>query len=62
MKHRYFITVNFILYADTDVDAVNNAVEFVQQFEKDNDNQAKLIEVIRNDFGSFKSEIIYKPN
>ncbi|MEM6815296.1 MAG: hypothetical protein AAF600_13075 [Bacteroidota bacterium] len=55
---RYVVTMDFYVYADSDVEAVDQAKKYADDFDSAKDNRANVISVHENPFASTVSRLI----
>jgi len=55
---RYVITLDAYIYADTDEEAVNQAADLVKKMNKKYDNDADVVSLHEQPFGTFESRKI----
>ena len=51
-QKRYAVTIDFFAWADSDLEIIKKANEITQQMRADQDNHAKVLEIISTPFAS----------
>jgi len=58
-KHRYIVTIEFHVWAETDEEALKEAYRFAKESDDMNDNRCRVTNVINNEFGSLTERQVY---
>lgn len=61
-KNRYIVEVSFYIYAENDLDAIEQAQKFADEQNHQQDNNCSVEAITHNNFGSLTPRKVYENN